>query len=501
MKISCCLVGVVLAAVACSVQAGEKIMLWPEGKMPSVQAKQHVPYLVWHTPKELKTRAVLIAVSGGGYVGNGIEGFEVAPMRDYMLAKGMTVVTMLYRTPRPEGLPKHLTAWQDAQRTVRIVRDLAKKRGLDPDSIGFTGCSAGGHLAVVTAVSSQTPAYEPIDDLDKIPCNVNWAIPVYPAYLLADGLNQHNVKKGNDLTDGFAPELAFDTATPPMCFFHGDKDGWSAMGSVRAYHKLRTMGIPAELHTFALENHCFQSNPRPNTPATIWKDIAWAWLVSIDAVTGHPATWKADWTSPIPMWGGKPLSAFADFEPGVWKTQDWGGAVLTAEKDSALWLKGDWENFVLDFEYKLDPAANSGVIIYASDVKNWIPNSVEVQLLDDAADKWKNDAPRLKNGSLYGHIGPAKSNVKKAGEWNRMTVWAQGKRVKVVVNGETTVDADLSAFTSAKTNPDGSPIPPWLSRPLADLPTHGAIGFQGKHGGARPYFRNIRIRKGEGGRF
>ena len=482
----------VVVSTAC---AAEKIMLWPEGKIPSFQAKQKVPFLMWHTPKELKTKAILISVSGGGYSGNGIEGFEVSPIRDYMLEKGMTVVTMLYRTPRPEGLPKHLTAWQDAQRTVRLVRDLAKRRGLDPDSIGFTGCSAGGHLAVMTAVSSLTPAYEPVDGIDNLPCNVNWAIPVYPAYLLADGTDQHNVKKGNDLSDGFAPELAFDAATPPMCFFHGDVDGWSAMGSVRAYHKLRTMGIPAEVHALALENHCFQSNPRPGTPAAIWKDIAWAWLVSMDVVTGHSAAWKPGWEIPFPMWSGKPLSEFADFEPNAWHQVDWGDAVLTAEKDSALWLKGDWSNFVLDFEYKLDPAANSGVIIYASDVKNWIPNSVEVQLLDDAAEKWRNDPPRLKNGSLYGHVGPAKSCVRRAGEWNRMTVWAEGRHVRVVVNGQTTVDENLSRYTSAKTNPDGTPIQPWLSRPLADLPTHGAIGFQGKHGGARPYFRNVRIRR------
>ena len=496
MKYSSFVVGFALAAtVVAGVRAEEKIMLWPEGKIPSFQAHQHVPYLVWHSPKELKTRSILIAVSGGGYGGNGISGFEVSPMRDYMLAKGMTVVTMLYRTPRPKGLAKHVTAWQDAQRTVRIVRDLAAKRGLDPDSIGFTGCSAGGHLAVVTAVSSQTPAYEPVDALDKLPCNVNWAIPVYPAYLLADGLDQHNVKQGNDLADGFASELRFDAATPPMCFFHGDVDGWSAMGSVRAYHKLRTMGVPAEVHTLALENHCFQSNPRPGTPAAIWKDIAWAWLVSLDIVTGHPQVWQPGWESPIPnRWSGKKLSDVADFPSNVWHQVEWGSLVLTAEKDNALWLKGDYANFVLDFEYKLDPAANSGVIVYASDTKNWIPNSVEIQLLD-YADKWKNDPPRLKNGSIYGHVGPAKSNVKKAGEWNRMTVWAQGKRIRAVVNGETSVDVDLSAFTSAKTNPDGSPIPPWLSRPLAELPTHGAIGFQGKHGGARPYFRNIRIRK------
>ena len=192
--------------------------------------------------------------------------------------------------------------------------------------------------------------------------------------------------------------------------------------------------------------------------------------------------------------GWQPVAWRTDaFESGVWKMGVDG--VMTATKDDAIWSQLSYGNFELDFDYKLDPAANSGVIIYASDVKNWIPNSIEVQLLDDYSDKWKNDPPRLKNGSIYGHVGPAKSSVRKAGEWNRMTVWAQGKRIRAVVNGETSVDVDLSAFTSAKTNPDGSPIPPWLSRPLAELPTHGAIGFQGKHGGARPYFRNIRIRK------
>ena len=484
------------AAISCGAVFGgaeKPEELWPEGKMPSPQKNQsYKPYLTWFTPEKRTTDAILISVSGGGYGGCGVEGFEVAPIRDYMLAKGMTVVTMRYRCPRPEGLAKHVTAWQDAQRTVRLVRSEARKRGLNPDNIGFTGCSAGGHLAMMVATSSQTPAYAPVDEIDQLPCNVNWAFPVYPAYLLADGVNQCNTKKGNDLSDGFAPELKFDAATPPMCFFHGDMDGWSPMGSVRAYHKLRTMGIPAELHVMALEAHCFQSNPRPGTPAANWKDRAWDWLVSMDVVTGHPQTWKEGWKPVFSTWGKK-LDTIADFEPGVWHTIEWGGAILTAEKDSALWLKGEDENFVLDFEYKLDPAANSGVVIYCSDVKNWIPNSVEIQLLDDHADKWKNDPPRLKNGALYGHCGPAESNVKPAGQWNRMTVYAQGKRVKVVVNGRTTVDADLSQYTSAKTNPDGTPIQPWLSRPMADLPTKGRVGFQGKHGGARPYFRNVRI--------
>ena len=159
-------------------------------------------------------------------------------------------------------------------------------------------------------------------------------------------------------------------------------------------------------------------------------------------------TGRTSWNDLIPG----ALEDAADFEKGVWTLSDDG--VLTASKDSALWFKGDYSDFALDLEYKLDPAANSGVIIYTSDVNNWIPNSVEVQLLDDYADKWKNDPPRLKNGGLYGHIGPEKSCGKPAGEWNHMTIYAQGNHVKVVVNGVVTVDDDLSRYTSAKTNPD-----------------------------------------------
>lgn len=428
-------------------RASEKIVLWPEGRIPSFQEKQKVPYLLWFKPDELKTKAVLIAVSGGGYNGNGITGFEVSPMRDYMLAKGMTVVTMLYRTPRPAGLPKHLTAWQDAQRTVRIVRAEARKRGLDPDSIGFTGCSAGGHLAVMTAVSSQTPAYEPVDALDAIPCNVNWAIPVYPAYLLADGLDQYNVTRGNDLAVGFAPEFAFDAATPPMCLFHGDADDWSAMGSVRTYHKLRTMGIPSEVHVLARENHCFQSNPRPGTPAAIWKDFAWAWLVSIDAVTGHPATWGKEWVSPLKLGWNLKLSDYGDFEPGAWRTVDWSGAVLTAEKETPFWLKGEFGDFTLDFEYRLDAAAETGILVRA----------------DTAA------ADRASSALLVRF--PAGG----IGAWNRMTVWADGDDVRARVNG-----ADLDAKC--------------LVKPVKALAAKGAIGFCGMRGKARPSFRNIRVK-------
>lgn len=183
----------------------------------------------------------------------------------------------------------------------------------------------------------------------------------------------------------------------------------------------------------------------------------------------------------------------AVFPEGVWRIDEQGD--LVANQDQAIWTVRDYENFVLDLEYRCDPGANSGVVIYCSDPANWIPNSVEVQILDDHHLGEISKASHYRNGGLFGHVPPRVNASRAPGEWNRMTITAQGQRVQVAVNGEVTVDADLSQWTSAKTNPDGSEIPPWLSRPKAELPTRGRIGFQGKHGASGTAFRFIRIRE------
>jgi hypothetical protein len=86
---------------------------------------------------------------------------------------------------------------------------------------------------------------------------------------------------------------------------------------------------------------------------------------------------------------------------------------LTASKDQCIWTKKDYENFVLDLEFKSGPAANSGVIVYVSDYKRWVPNSVEIQILDDAHPKWKNVAPNWKCGAIFGHTSP-KTKVRRS---------------------------------------------------------------------------------------
>ena len=187
-----------------------------------------------------------------------------------------------------------------------------------------------------------------------------------------------------------------------------------------------------------------------------------------------------------------PDLANADFPKGIWYHE---AGALTASQDAEIWSQKDYANFVLDLEFKTAPNANSGVLLYASDTKHWIPNSVEIQILDDWGEKWAKVPATWKCASIFGRLAPAKQVVKKPGAWNRMTIWAKGQIIYVMLNGELVTQCDMSKWTDPKKNPDGSDIPAWLSKPLASLPTKGKIGLQGKHGGAQIYFRNVKIRQ------
>ncbi len=173
----------------------------------------------------------------------------------------------------------------------------------------------------------------------------------------------------------------------------------------------------------------------------------------------------------------------------------WLDDVLTASKDQCIWTAENYDDFILDLEFKTADGTNSGVIVYCSDTKKWIPNSVEVQIADDYSPKWSEAPKTWQCAAIFGHLPASQSKVNKPGEWNRMTVTCRGKNIAVALNGTVVTQMDMARWTSAKKNPDGSDIPPWLSKPKAELPTQGRIGLQGKHAGAPIFFRNLKIKK------
>ena len=161
----------------------------------------------------------------------------------------------------------------------------------------------------------------------------------------------------------------------------------------------------------------------------------------------------------------------ATFPKGVWYFED---KVLTATEDQNIWTKKEYANCIIDLEFKNAPGTNSGVIVYASEMKEWIPNSVEIQIADDFSEKWANSPKSWQCAAIFGTC--------------------KGATISVVLNGEKVTEIDMKRWNSAKKNPDGTEIPPWLSKPLAELKTKGHVGLQGKHGGVPIYFRNMKIK-------
>ena len=237
----------------------EREYIWPEGKIPDVQPHQIAaktgetdepgfrpadflrPYIDWYAPNpECRTDLCVITVSGGGFEIS-CDAERLRPAIDRFVKAGITVADVTYRTPRPRGMPIYQSAWEDLQRAVRVVRSQAAKRGFDPAKIGATGISAGAKAVLLVATSSQTRAYEPVDEIDDIPCNLLFAIPQAPAYVLTDGSSSPNTRGGDGSDVQLVPELKFDEKTCPMCFLQGGADEYSPLGSTRLYRKIRQM--------------------------------------------------------------------------------------------------------------------------------------------------------------------------------------------------------------------------------------------------------------------
>ena len=142
---------------------------------------RQMPYLEWFEAPANPNGACMILVSGGGYQCCCDVGL-IKLWKETFTKLGYQTVNLVYRTPRPKGLPVYQSAWEDGQRAVRLVRSQAAARGFDPEKIGVIGMSAGGHLVTMLATSALTPAYAKVDARDDLPCHVNVAIANAPAY-------------------------------------------------------------------------------------------------------------------------------------------------------------------------------------------------------------------------------------------------------------------------------------------------------------------------------
>ncbi|MGL6194551.1 MAG: alpha/beta hydrolase [Thermoguttaceae bacterium] len=218
-----------------------------------------------------KKAPCVVIFPGGGYgiLAYDYEGIEVA---HWLNSFGVDAVVCKYRVPRREGREKHAAPLQDAQRAIRLVRENAEKWGVDTNKIGVLGFSAGGHLTIMASTAYDEKTYEPVDEADKLSCRPDFALPIYPAYIL--GEDQKTWDKSD--TD-FSPEIKYTKDTPPMFLTITNDDFVGPMGAVKTYVKLHELGVPCELHVFVKGAHGYGLR-HDNGRAAKWDELAESWL-------------------------------------------------------------------------------------------------------------------------------------------------------------------------------------------------------------------------------
>lgn len=171
----------------------------------------------------------------------------------------------------------------------------------------------------------------------------------------------------------------------------------------------------------------------------------------------------------------------------AYKISDEGTLACYPAKDSGgnLYSKEEFGDFVYRFSFRLTPGANNGIGIRAPLEGDAAYQGIEIQVLDNDADIYKELKKYQYHGSVYGVIPAKRGFLKPVGEWNDEEIYVKGNKIKVTLNGTLIVDGDI-AEASKNGTLDGRDHP-GLNR------KSGHLGFLGH--GSEVHFKNIRVKR------
>lgn len=162
-----------------------------------------------------------------------------------------------------------------------------------------------------------------------------------------------------------------------------------------------------------------------------------------------------------------------------------GTIVCVPKKGRNLYTEKEYDNFVIRFEFKLEPGSNNGLGIRCPLNGHASYDGMELQIIDEDHERYANLKDYQHHGSIYGIVAAKAGHLKPVGEWNQQEVIANGRNIKVILNGVTIIDANLDEALKDGAL-DGK------THPGAQRPS-GHIGFLGH--GDKVSFRNIRIKE------
>jgi type 1 glutamine amidotransferase len=177
-----------------------------------------------------------------------------------------------------------------------------------------------------------------------------------------------------------------------------------------------------------------------------------------------------------------------EFPRESWKIEQ-GLLLAPANAEVDLASEREYGNFDLEFEWRVDPKANSGVIYRVSDEgeATWV-SGPEYQVIDDAY--FGSEAPPLQcAGALYGVAEPGQRSLRPVGEFNRGRIVVDGWRVEHWLNGELLLACDLASDEGRARIQKSK----FGEQRLFARAERGRICLQG-HGGSVAY-RNVKLRE------
>lgn len=218
---------------------------------------------------------IVVAVSGGWFSSHDSIGSPIfAKIIEPMAERGYTVFAVVHGSQPRFTIPD---AVADMNRSVRFIRFHAKDYGIDPNRIGITGGSAGGHLSLMMGAKPIPPDPKSPDPVEHMPSNVQAVACFFPPtdflnyggtdriawdtkliWLLPPFDFQKQLKDGEfELLRGadkiavgkeVSPIYWISGKTPPTLIIHGDADPLVPIEqSQRFIDKLKELKIPAQL--------------------------------------------------------------------------------------------------------------------------------------------------------------------------------------------------------------------------------------------------------------
>jgi acetyl esterase/lipase len=201
--------------------------------------------------KATDRRPALVFFFGGGWT-TGTPASSVSWAR-FAAELGLVGIAPDYRTKGRFDTPPQASV-ADARAALHWVQEHAAELGLDPARIAVGGNSAGGHVALWTAITAPPPGSDPAESPRTKPA----ALILFSAVSDTSSATGYTPQRFGADPTALSPVHQLDPAMPPVLAFHGDADKTVPLRQALALRdKLKVTGNICELHIVPGGGHNF----------------------------------------------------------------------------------------------------------------------------------------------------------------------------------------------------------------------------------------------------